>query len=44
MSIGKTVDDGNVSVFTERNVKLYKEMYLCLDNEQRKTSSGGQKR
>ena len=25
MSVGKTADDGNVSIFTKKDVKLYKE-------------------
>ena len=30
MSVGKTADDGNVSVFTERDVKVYKETDVLI--------------
>ena len=30
MSVGKTADDGNVSVFTERDVKVYKEADVLI--------------
>ena len=30
MSVGKTADDGNVSVFTERDVKVYKEVDVLI--------------
>ena len=35
MSVGKTADDGNVYVFTERDVKVYKEtdvLIMCKGN------------
>ena len=30
MSVGKTANDGNVSIFTKEDVKIYKEEYLLI--------------
>ena len=30
MSVGKTADDGNVSVFTKEDVKIYKEKGILI--------------
>ena len=30
MSVGKTADDGNVSIFTKEGVTVYKEQYVLI--------------
>ena len=40
MSVGKTADDGNVSVFTERDVKVYKEADVLITYKGKPTLVG----
>ena len=44
MSVGKTADDGNISVFTKEDVKVYKEKHVLITSHLYSSVENGNRR